>query len=46
MWRRQANGYLFGVRSKLSKKLIYAKAETKGEDGKVVAEAQAKLMVI
>ncbi len=35
-----------GEITKLSKKLIYAKAETRGEGGKVVAEAQAKLMVI
>ena len=35
-----------GEITKLSKKLIYAKAATRGEDGKVVAEAQAKLMVI
>jgi uncharacterized protein (TIGR00369 family) len=35
-----------GEITKLSKKLIYAKAETRGEGGKVVAEAQAKLMVL
>ena len=35
-----------GEITKLSKKLIYAKAVTRGEDGKVVAEAQAKLMVL
>jgi len=35
-----------GEITKLSKKLIYAKAATRGEDGKVVAEAQAKLMVV
>jgi len=35
-----------GEITKLSKKLIYAKAVIKREDGKVVAEAQAKLMVV
>jgi len=35
-----------GEITKLSKKLIYAQAVTKGEDGKAVAEAQAKLMVL
>jgi len=35
-----------GEITKLSKKIIYAKAVTKGEHGKVVAEAQAKLMVL
>ena len=35
-----------GEITKLSKKLIYAKAETRSEGGKVVAEAQAKLMVV
>ena len=35
-----------GEITKLSKKLIYAKAVTRGEGGNVIAEAQAKLMVI
>ena len=35
-----------GEITKLSKKLIYAKAVTRVDGGKVVAEAQAKLMVI
>ena len=35
-----------GEITKLSKKLIYSKAAVKGEDGKVIAEAQAKLMVL